>query len=91
MIKASTVTSLPRTSSSSIQPPNLSVRLTSRLQNIWQQLIEFAIGNTEIKIWKSQSPAGYQLWHVYDPATKQSAYFKSETEVRVWLEQRYYR
>jgi hypothetical protein len=90
MIKASKVT-FPRARSSSIQPPNLSDRLTSRLQNIWQRLIGFAIGNTEIKIWKSQTSTGAQLWHIYDPAIDQSICFQSEVEVRVWLEQRYYK
>jgi hypothetical protein len=89
MIKASTVTSLSRVRSSSIQLKNSFDRLTLGLQTIWQRLIKFAIGHTEIKIWKSQTPIG-DRWHVYDPARNQSICFKSETEVRVWLERRYY-
>lgn len=34
---------------------------------------------------------GTPIWSVYDPVTRQAFTATSQTEIRVWLEQRYYR
>ncbi|MGG6294813.1 hypothetical protein ACQ4M4_10335 [Leptolyngbya sp. AN02str] len=59
----------------------------------WQQYLDRAIcflsGNREPVIRRTYAKTGEMLWIVTDPASSQSQTFCSETEVRVWLEQRY--
>ncbi|MEM0979438.1 MAG: hypothetical protein AAGH78_04100 [Cyanobacteria bacterium P01_H01_bin.58] len=31
-----------------------------------------------------------EVWQVYDPAISQTLYFDNETELRTWMDQRYY-
>jgi hypothetical protein len=76
---------------SSIETPKSPFNLSLRLPNIWQRLLKLAIGNSEVRVWKTQTHTGEDLWHVYEPHCEQSVTFSSEAEVRVWLEQRYYR
>ena len=57
------------------------------LQYFWRYFSQ----RQEPKIWQKRDRYGNLYWVVYDPTTGHSSCFSSEQEVRVWLEQRYYR
>jgi hypothetical protein len=57
---------------------------------IWQQLINFLDAQNELKIWQKRD-RGNIYWKVYNPKNGQFAYFASENEVRIWIEQQLYK
>jgi hypothetical protein len=61
------------------------------LKQFGKRLIRFIAGNQEVQIWQVSNRTGNLYWRVYDPITKASTSFSSSNEVRIWLEQRYYR
>jgi hypothetical protein len=63
----------------------------SLVSRIFQTLIAKLSSSTEPQIKLRYSPSGHEYWHVYDPTTGKAATFTAETDVRVWLEQRYHR
>lgn len=60
-------------------------------QTLWATLVKLAVGSSEPLIEKQHNPQGKTHYTIYDPVTQQRVAGLSETEVRVWLEQRYYR
>ncbi|GAB4145022.1 MAG: hypothetical protein Fur0046_22540 [Cyanobacteria bacterium J069] len=46
-------------------------------------------GEPEPRVWQTSDRAGRTTWHAYDPISNTSARFASESEVRIWLEERY--
>ncbi len=66
-------------------------KLRSWLFHICKSLAKALIGKNEPRIWQKTNRQGDTYWKVYDPATGQTAYFTCEAEVRIWLEQCYYR
>jgi hypothetical protein len=42
------------------------------------------------KIWYTAGDAGQMFWHVYDPRTQTRNVYRTEQEVREWLDRRYY-
>jgi hypothetical protein len=65
-------------------------RATKIWSGVFQSLLSIFVSQSEPRIWQSLDRTGTMVWHVYDPANGHSACFGSETEVRVWLDQRYY-
>jgi hypothetical protein len=62
------------------------------LKKIWQHLVKFIVSSSELQVWQETDRHGQTFcWHAYDPATGHSACFGSEDEVRMWIEQSYYR
>jgi hypothetical protein len=58
--------------------------------------IKTAIANqvqngSEPRVWVRQDRQGNVYYQVYDPLSRRSATFSSESEIRYWLEQRYAR
>lgn len=41
-------------------------------------------------VWEKIDRNGQSHWVIYDPRTQHSVRFDSETDVRVWLEKRFY-
>jgi len=72
------------------QEPTKKSALFSRLNSIWQHLVESLIQGQELKIWQSTDRFGNTHWYAYDPMTSSSVTRDSEAEMRVWVEQRYY-
>lgn len=66
----------------------------SFLQTVAAMTMQQLTRSHEPRIWtsiiKSGPHAGQTQWHVYDPLTHHRAVLSSETDVRVWLDQRYY-
>ncbi|MDB9313306.1 hypothetical protein PN462_09365 [Spirulina sp. CS-785/01] len=65
--------------------------LVSRLQRWGQEVISALEGSDEPRVTLCRSAKGETYWKVYDPKHRFTAMFATEQEVRVWLEQRYYR
>jgi hypothetical protein len=62
----------------------------SLVSRIFQTIVAMLSASNEPRIRLRYTPAGREYWHVYDPATGKAATFTDESEVRVWLEERYY-
>lgn len=61
---------------------------------LWQGVkgaIAAMAGNMEPRIRQVRNGDGHLRWRAYDPVSGQVAYLASESELRHWLEQRYYR
>jgi hypothetical protein len=62
------------------------------LRKIWQQFVTWLATSSELQVWQESDRQGRTFsWHAYDPITGRSACFGSEEEMRVWIEQYYYR
>ncbi|MGD1953482.1 MAG: hypothetical protein ACFB14_28120 [Leptolyngbyaceae cyanobacterium] len=55
-----------------------------------QSLLKSLLGSSEPIIEKQIDDNGQTLYNIYDRVTQQQISGLTETEVRVWLEQRYY-
>lgn len=62
---------------------------TQKLQNWGAKAVAALTQGQEPKISSVMTDEGLQ-WQVYDPMSNQTHHFTTETEVRAWLEQRYY-
>lgn len=74
-----------------LRTPKISLTLIAIFKVIWQRLIYTFCKGNELQVWKKRDRLGYTYWHAYDPATGYSSCFGSEAEMRVWIEQHYYR
>jgi hypothetical protein len=64
--------------------------LVSKLSRIWHRFIESIITVNEFKIYSPRSKSGCPYWAIHDPISGRRVFFDSETEVRAWLDRRYY-
>lgn len=62
----------------------------SKLNDVWQVVLTYFSASSEPKVWQSEDASGLSQWKAYDPVTGESAVYDSETEMRVWLEERHY-
>lgn len=75
-----------------IPSPNYTQRKAatpSQWQQVLSRFLQFLSPKNEptvSQIWRD----GQQVWRVYDPQTQEKMTFATETEVRSWLESRYY-
>lgn len=71
-------------------PPSFPLKAWFR--NLWQHLAHILAVSYEPKVWQKVDRQGRTVgWRVFDPESGQTIPFGSELEVRLWLEQRYYR
>lgn len=70
---------------SQIDLPNLA----SLFQKTIDFFAEYLSRNGDPIIWQKFDRNGQPSWVIYDPRTRYSARFDSETEVRDWLEKRF--
>ncbi|WP_421658365.1 hypothetical protein [Leptothermofonsia sp. ETS-13] len=71
---------------------HLPSHLLSLLQRTWQACVQTMSTQYEPKVTHKINRQGrITSWQVFDPETGRSISFGSELEVRLWLEQRYYR
>lgn len=66
-------------------------KLFSWLNRIGQHLATALFQGQEPKIWQSTDRFGQTWWHAYDPVKDRFVSRDSEAEMRIWLEERYYR
>ena len=64
--------------------------LTSWLAHFYS-LVKALSQEHEVKAWEKTDRRGNTYWNVYNPVTDKTVQFGSEAEVRIWLEQQYYR
>ena len=78
------------------QPPRWSLagnwwhRLTLGQKDFWANVLKLATGSSEPFVQKRCDRNEQTSYTIYDPVTQQEVTGLSETEARVWLEQRYY-
>ncbi|MBG1267831.1 hypothetical protein [Nostoc sp. WHI] len=61
-------------------------------QKVWQHFIIWMNSGSDLQVWQESDRYGYtSCWHAYDPMTGRSACFGSEEEMRIWIDQCYYR
>lgn len=64
-------------------------KLGASLKRLGQAVVGFLTSGNDLRIWTRQHN-GQLVWYVYDPMTEQSQQFSAESELRAWLETRYY-
>lgn len=55
----------------------------------WCWFVDRFAFSSELQVRQRHDRDGNLWWDIYDPITKRSAQFSSESEVRVWIEQSY--
>ncbi len=64
--------------------------LTVRLNHLWNQIKAGLNASSEPRVWETKNTAGGTVWNAYDPASGRILRSASPSEVRIWLEERYY-
>lgn len=80
-----------KTTKTPLHTPKASFPLVAIGKAIWQRLIRALTSGNELQVWKTTDRHGHTYWQAYDPATDRSTSLGSEAEMRMWIEQRYYR
>lgn len=63
--------------------------LKAQLQNLAQTLICQLSSSSEPQVWSTQDVNGQIVWNAQDSASDRIIRNASETELRIWLEERY--
>jgi len=71
------------------EPSSRNHRLRTAFQQVSRYLIEFLTGQASLSIRVQKQPTGELNWIVYDPSTSTRSTFLSESELRIWLENRH--
>lgn len=66
-------------------------KLAFHLQQIGQLIINALFSDPEFKIRKRKDRQENVWWYVYDPKTGHTGCLASEQEVRMWIEESFYR
>jgi hypothetical protein len=61
------------------------------LGRVKKAIATWIVQTSEPKVSRKRDRKGRLYYRVYDPVSNSSAAFGSESEIRAWLEQRYYR
>ena len=62
------------------------------VQRFWRNFIAWMDSGSDLQVWHESDRYGHiSCWRAYDPTTGRSACFGSEEEMRMWIEQLYYR
>lgn len=64
--------------------------LRARFSDLWKQLKAHLNTSSEPRVWETKTTAGRTVWNAYDPASGRILRSASPSEVRIWLEERYY-
>ncbi|MFM7427094.1 MAG: hypothetical protein ACKO7W_19195 [Elainella sp.] len=77
--------------SSSNSSPDSSPTQTQNWLSRWRDaLLACFNSSSEPRVWQVNRQ-GQTVWQAYDPVTHRQAEFTGELELRIWLEERYYR
>lgn len=75
-----------------IVPPEVDrngTSLRARIQRIWQFLMTTS-RDSEPRVWCNYDRMGNICWSAFDPVTGRAINQVSESEIRVWIEQRHH-
>lgn len=61
-----------------------------KLKQIWNRIVKSMTATNEPTIASGRGKSGNTYWVIHDPLLGCRVFFNSETEVRVWLDKRYY-
>ncbi|MGK7891380.1 MAG: hypothetical protein AB4042_18780 [Leptolyngbyaceae cyanobacterium] len=64
--------------------------LRAAVTNIWRSCFNALIGSSDPIVKKMTGEGTHSLYSVYDPVTQEQVTGLSDSEVRTWLDQRYY-
>lgn len=64
--------------------------VSAAVKKVLQILVESFIGSNELRIWQTYDQYGNNWWHAYDPVTGRHTSVQTESELRAWIERRYY-
>ena len=73
-----------------LQKPQVGLAIIPILRKTLQHLLQTFIGSHDLRIWQSCDRFGKNWWHVYDPVTGKHTSVDSESQLREWIERRYY-
>lgn len=62
----------------------------SRLLERYITLLQWLIETPQLKVWQTWDEDGNVYWNGCDPITRRSIYQVSESQIRIWLEQRHH-
>jgi len=65
--------------------------LLSLLNKIFKSFLAIAIDHNQLQVWQTLDRCGNTWWYACDPVTGRSTCVATEDEMRVWIEQRYYK
>lgn len=67
-----------------------SIEFSAGFKQFFQDFFAFLCGSEEPRIWVRRDRNGNKVYRAYDPVTNSSFVSTEETELRSWLEERYY-
>lgn len=63
----------------------------ARIVRFLKHLLASLFRGNELQVKQQRDSQGNMWWQAFDPNTNESTSFGSESEMRTWIEQRYYR
>ena len=61
------------------------------IKSCWQSFTKYVSSSSDLQVWQASDRKGNKYWQAYDPIKNRSVAFGSEIEMRMWIEQYYYR
>ncbi|WP_439566398.1 hypothetical protein [Gloeocapsopsis crepidinum] len=55
------------------------------------RLLQALTSRDRLQVWQKKDRYGRSYWQAYDPVSDSKISLASEAEMRVWIEQRYYK
>jgi hypothetical protein len=77
-------------SQGNLNSSNIKLQILAVLKSIFKLFIPFFTNGNEPRIWTTTDRDGNTTWHAYDPVSDRTTSLDSESEMRIWIEQRYY-
>lgn len=77
--------------SQSDQKQSKTSKLLSALNRTWQHSLAIFTKGNDLQVWQTCDRFGNTWLNACDPVTGRSISLASEAEMRVWIEERYYR
>ena len=68
----------------------IKLQLLAIVKSLSQLFISFLTNGDEPRIWTTTDRNGNTAWNAYDPVSDRTTSLNSESEMRIWIEQRYY-
>lgn len=70
---------------------NFATSTTQSFSHLWQALRQMLARYAEIRVWQKSDRQGNLYWHGYNPSNGEYVSFGTEAEIRMWIEEHYYR
>jgi len=70
---------------------NFASSTAQSFSHLWQALRQRLAHYAEIRVWQKSDRQGNLYWHGYNPSNGEYVSFGTEAEIRMWIEEHYYR